>query len=415
MPLDDYDYSCLVTRLNYAELTGEDSIWENLCEWLCDEDRLGHLACKSNDSKVRITAPNGNTIWFKAFDQLKKKQKVKSESYDRIINDEASELHPQVLQFLFRSLRSTLDSPIPLGMLNLSNPGGPSTDYLCNEYVDGQYHYYPLDWRHNPFINAKVYSKTLDKLSYADQRYQKYGDWHYVPKAGDIFNRELIDNATKDLKWYRDFKRKANLLQIVRLWDIAASDKDTSDYTACSLVHRYDKGDVVTQQTSFRKRPGPLEEQMELIMSMDGPDVEQWIEHQPAAAGNIVDHHWSTYFSDYNVLFVPVFKNKVLRAGRLVPKLKNEELFFIEDKADPYLETFIKQGINFPNFKKKDPEDPEAVHDDRIDSVSLLYVRDGGNPYTESDQYYEYTKGHPDNKQNKESYLERRRNRIKGF
>lgn len=407
--LTEPDYSCLVTRLNYAELTGEDSIWENLTNWICDEDRLGDLACKGNETKLRITAPSGAKIWFKAFDQVKKKQKVKSESYDRIVNDEASELNTEVLTFLFRSLRNDLNSRIPLSMVNLSNPGGPSTDYLCNEFVDGIDPYFPLDWRHNPFINPNVYSKTLDKLSYADQRYQKYGDWHYKPKAGDIFNRELFDNATKSIEWYREFKRKAHLLQIVRPWDIAATDKETSDYTASSLVYRYDMGDVCVKQTAFQKKPGPLEEQMELIMEMDGPEVEQWIEGQPAGAGKIVDHHWGIYFANYNVIFPPVFKNKVIRAGKLVPNMKNNKLFFVEDPDEPYIEILIKQGINFPNFKKKDPDEPEAVHDDRIDSLSLLYVRGSGNPYTESDKYYEGSKGAV--KQHKESYLSQRMKR----
>ena len=164
------DYSCLVTRLNYAELTGEDSIWENCVNWFCDEDRLGSLACKSNESKLRIKSPFGARIWFKAFDREQKKQKVKSEGYYRIINDEASEMHPKVLTFLYRSLRSDINSYIPLSMVNLSNPGGPSTDYLCETFVDGESSYYPLDWRHNPYINSEVYSKTLDKLDIIDSK-----------------------------------------------------------------------------------------------------------------------------------------------------------------------------------------------------------------------------------------------------
>ena len=156
-------------------------------EWVCDEERLGSKACKSHEGKLRIKAPSGAKIWFKAFDSLKKKQKVKSESYDRAINDEASELHPSVLQFIYRSLRNAKDSFIPLSMINLSNPGGPATDYLCSKYVDGIKPYYPLDWRHNPFINPLVYSKTLDNLDYVDQQYQKHGDWHYRPAKGDLF------------------------------------------------------------------------------------------------------------------------------------------------------------------------------------------------------------------------------------
>lgn len=389
--LTEEDYSCLVTRLNYAELTGQDSIWQNLTEWVCDENRLGDLACESNESKLKITSPSGAKIWFKAFDHPKKKQKVKSESYDRIINDEASELLTEILTFLYRSLRNSTESKIPLGMVYLSNPGGPSTEYLCSKCVDGPVPYFPLDWRHNPYINKDVYSKTLDNLSYTDQRYQKYGDWHYIPQAGDIFNQQLFDEATITLDEYRLFRRRAHLLQVVRLWDIAASDKETSDYTAHSLVYRYDMGDVCVGQGSFRLKPGPLEERMETVMAVDGPEVEQWIERQPAAAGKIVESHWTTRFTGYNVVFVPVFKNKVVRAGKLIPKMKDRKLLFVEDPHNPYMDVLIKQGINFPNFNKVGLDDPESVHDDRIDTLSLLYVKEAGNPYTDSSKRYDYT------------------------
>ncbi|OPX61209.1 MAG: Terminase-like family protein [Methanobacterium sp. PtaB.Bin024] len=370
--LDVEDYSCLVTRLNYAELTGEDSIWQNLNEWVCDEDRLGDLACESNESKLRITAPSGAKIWFKAFDHPKKKGKVKSESYDRIINDEASELNPNVLTFFFRSLRSSLDSRIPLGMINLSNPGGPSTDYLLETFVEGPHPYFPLDWRDNPYINKATYSKTLDKLTYADQRYQKYGDWHYTPKSGDVFSQEDIDKATLTIEEYKELTQSTTLLSLVRLWDIAATDKDTADYTAHSLIERYKGFDVVRKQSTFRLNPGPLEGRMSSIMEEDGSEVEQLIEKQPAAAGKIVDRYWKELFVDYNVKFIPVFKNKVVRAGKLVHRLKDNRLYFVEDSQNPYLDILKKQAVNFPNFDKLTYDDPESLHDDRIDSLSLL-------------------------------------------
>jgi phage terminase large subunit-like protein len=371
--LDVPGYSCLVTRLNYAELTGEDSIWENLKDWACDEERLGDLACVANESKLRITSPFGAKVWFKAFDNIKKKGKVKSESYDRIINDEASELDPNVLTFLFRSLRNALDARISIAMINLSNPGGPSTEYLRETYVDGNKPYFPLDWRHNPFINKVVYSKTLDNLTFMDRKYQKDGDWHYTPQSGDIFDAEMIDNATINMKQYNEILKENELLMMVRGWDIAATDKKQNDYTASTLlmVFKNDLG-VVTRQESFKKLPGHLEKRMKLTMTVDGLEVEQWIEHQPAAAGDIVDYHWLNEFDDYNVTMVPVFKNKVIRAGRLVPRINEEKLLFLDDPKTPYLDIFTKQAINFPNFDKIKEDDEETKHDDRIDSLSLI-------------------------------------------
>lgn len=212
--LNEPDYTCLVTRRNYAELLDTNSIWENLVDWCCDAERLKPyeiklgrpLVCEAIKTPTpKIIAPNGNTIYFKAFDRTDKKQKFKSASYDRIINDEASELPPGILQFQYRSMRNT--SQIPRSIINLSNPGGESTDYLVDKFVDGDNPYIALDWRDNPFIDREAYKQSLLQLDYIDQQYQMHGDWHYKATAGDLINIEdlkkayvlnYLDNTTND-------------------------------------------------------------------------------------------------------------------------------------------------------------------------------------------------------------------------
>lgn len=202
--LNEPDYTVLVTRRNYAELLDTNSIWENLVDWCCDAERLKPyeiklgrpLVCEAIKTPTpKIIAPNGNTIYFKAFDRTDKKQKFKSASYDRIINDEASELPPGILQFQYRSMRNT--SEIPRSIINLSNPGGESTDYLVDKFVDGDNPYIALDWRDNPFIDREAYKQSLLQLDYIDQQYQMHGDWYYKATAGDLIKLDDLKNAYK--------------------------------------------------------------------------------------------------------------------------------------------------------------------------------------------------------------------------
>lgn len=189
----DRDYTCLVTRKNYAELTDTNSIWDNLTDWCCDESLNPDVRCEYKQSPPIIEAPNGNKIYFKAFDHEKKKQKLKSASYDRVVNDEASELPLKVLKFMYRSLRNT--SEIPLSLIHLSNPSEDnpeSNDYLVEKFVDGPYPYIQMDWRDNPFIDKAAYEQSLNELDYVSQQYQKYGNWKYKPTHGDLINREDI-------------------------------------------------------------------------------------------------------------------------------------------------------------------------------------------------------------------------------
>ena len=193
-------YRCLVTRKNYRELIGTGSVF----------DIIKNIpGAKSRESGlIRVIFPSGAEIHFKAFNDESHKQDVKGESYHTILNDEASELPESVLRFLYRSLRKKIDDWIPLRFGNASNPGGESTDYLVEKYIDGDLPYIEMGYRDNPYIDDAVYEESLNNLDYIDQQYQMYGNWHYRPAAGDLINRDelqdsyLVDTYLQDNKVY---------------------------------------------------------------------------------------------------------------------------------------------------------------------------------------------------------------------
>lgn len=175
-------YRCLVTRKNYRELVGTGSVF----------DILKNIpGVKSRESGlIRIIFPSGAEIHFKAFNDESHKQDVKGESYHTILNDEASELAPSVIKFLYRSLRKKTDDWIPLRFVNASNPGGESTDYLIEKYIDGDLPYVEMGYRDNPYIDNDIYEASLMQLDYIDRQYQMYGNWKYKPAIGDLLNRD---------------------------------------------------------------------------------------------------------------------------------------------------------------------------------------------------------------------------------
>ena len=183
-------YRCLVTRKNYRELVGTGSVF----------DMLKNLpGVKSRESGlIRIIFPSGAEIHFKAFNDESHKQDVKGESYHTILNDEASELSPGILKFLYRSLRKKVDDWIPLRFGNASNPGGEATDYLVEEYIDGPHPYIRMGYKDNPYIDDTVYEEALMELDYIDRKYQMEGDWKYKPSVGDLLTRDE-GNAQKTI------------------------------------------------------------------------------------------------------------------------------------------------------------------------------------------------------------------------
>lgn len=382
--IDVPDYSCLVTRKNYAELTGQDSIWDNIKHWACDTDRLGDMACKSNESRLIIEHPNGGRIWFKALDHESKKGKVKSESYNRIINDEASELHPDVLNFLFRSLRSPADHPINLAMVNLSNPGGPSTALLCEKYVDGQYPYFPLDWRHNPYVDKDKYSKTLDNLSIIDRQYQKEGDWHYIPSSGVLDNSwirywdpQRMTKYDPDLDQHLPVELSNGITYTG--WDVAISIKETADYTcSCTGTFNPPTGELFIKD--WTREHIPVAEQVKRVRS-------KYSEWMPSIIGVETVAYQEALVQLLQPYMLPIRKikptrDKVSRIASTYVAFERGVVYLPKDH--PLISEFRNEYALFP--------DP-GYHDDLLDATEMcITLAQGGvNAYTESDASYEFS------------------------
>lgn len=365
----DEDYTCLVTRRNYAELVDTNSIWDNLVDWCCGEHLSDDLVCDFKQSPIpQIISPNGNTIYFKAFDCDEKKQKFKSASYDRIVNDEASELPEAVLRFQYRSMRNT--TQIPRSIINLSNPGGDSTEYLVKEFVDGPKPYIALDWRDNPHIDKAAYEGSLDELDYIDQQYQKYGNWHYRPSAGDLINLDQLVDAYIDVDDYSEREVYFCTMGI----DTAGTGRDNT--VAMNLI-RLDNGltvlnDMVVDSSAYPEDSIYNFAEKQIIennlYNMDfeeepGGDsvyaLRYWVE-------NVLEDLITKHGIDVNG--VPAIKSKYTRARPIAKAIIKGELKFSShlkeqlERKDGLFDQFMYVSPNPEDMKKqKSPDELDAL------------------------------------------------------
>ena len=374
--LEQPDYTCLVTRRNYAELLDTNSIWETLNDWCCNEDLPKDIRCDAIKSpSPRIIHPNGNTIYFKAFDNVDKKQKFKSASYDRIVNDEASELPNGLLQFQYRSMRNT--THLPLSIINLSNPGGDSTDYLVNNFVDGDKPYISLDWRDNPFIDKEAYSKTLDQLDYVDQKYQKYGDWFYKPARGDLISREDMKKQIYNEKIY-DSDIRYSLIGI----DMAGKGKDK--FAIC----KYDLLNNGLEMVSDFAQTQSAQPESMLVKFVAKHNPSSYapitslivIEQEGGSASLYAQRYFQELLKDFNIPIVLKSPkgSKYARARPLMNKItKGQVKLYYQCGC---LDDFIDESTNLEPVPKKSPN--------LVDSCTLLHnylhevvFRSSGNVY----------------------------------
>ena len=358
-------YTCLVTRRNYAELLDTNSIWDNLVEWCCNDDVPVDWRCTAKKSPSPIIeSPVGNKIYYKAFDHESKKQKFKSASYDRIINDEASELPVEVLKFQYRSLRNT--SPLPISLIHLSNPSSTNKEanqYLIDKFVDGELPYLPMDWRDNPYIDKVAYENTLNELDYIDQQYQKYGNWHYRPTIGDLISREDITRqvlsfniSPQDIRF--------SLIGI----DLAGKGKDK--FAVC----RYDLlNNGLEVLNDFAQTESSIVEDM-LIRFVEKHNPNRYapltslivIEQEGGGSPLYAQRYFQELLAEFNIPVVLKTPrgSKYQRARPLMRLIKNSKVKVNKDCN--YLEDFIDESISLnPNGDGRSPN--------LVDSASLVH------------------------------------------
>ena len=359
------NYRCLVLRSTYDNVIATGGIVDYIDEWMKEFPEVEH-----NQSKRCFINHESNAKIYYSYMLLEKdKEKFKSRAYHKIIVDEASEFLKVNLQFLNRSLRGTKGlMNFPLRLYYISNPAdADGSTYLKERFVDGPFPFFEMNFWDNPYINKEDYLENLQELSKADYQFQ-IGNWDYEVKSGDVFDYDLIEAHTISKQEYDEMLTEQEVLQQVITWDIAATEKKTSDYTAWSLSTVF-KGKVgaIHGQDSTQKSPGKLESKMMSVMDRYY-EYDNWIERQPAAAGKIVANYWKKEFKDYHPTFIPVPKSKLIRASRTVRGINKDKILFVKGK---WLQDFKKQAVKFPTDKIV--VDDESTHDDRVDSVTLLH------------------------------------------
>lgn len=355
-------YRCLVTRKKYRELVGTGSVFDML-------KNIDGLKPRES-GLIRILAPSGAEIHFKAFDNETHKQDVKGESYHTILNDEASELNESTLRFLYRSLRKKANDWIPLRFINASNPGGDSTDYLVDKYIDGDLPYIDMCYRDNPYIDTATYEESLKQLDYIDQQYQMYGNWKYRASAGDLIDLATLQKAYIDVEDY--INRPIQFC--TEGMDLASTGRD---YTAIYNLILLNNGVTVVNDIMRNQTKTP-EAEVERFVEKNAKESQLYtlgIELEPGSDSTYSMRYWRDDIlrniqQTYGIIIKGIrpVKNKFNRARPVAQAIRNGKLLFSKH-LKPILEA--PNGL-FDQFmtitpdaelmkKQKSPDDVDAL------------------------------------------------------
>lgn len=340
----------LNTRKNYDDLTEEsvDSIWGYIGLW--NEELEGEQKLKIKLNPPRIKSHEGGLLAFRAFDNITKKEKTRSKSYQQICNDEGPEIAKQILTFQGRSLRQQSESRFPKAIINFGNPQydlktftlNDSSQRFLHEYVEGPYVYVPMGWRTNPYINQIEFEASLEDLDEIDKQSQKEGNWNYTPSKGDLIDKKTIK---KQVLPYDEQLQKIDIIYNVLSLDLAGEGQDK---TAITHYLYLENGWGFIEDLYQTVSPYPEEQIYRFIESkIDAGFQPNYILLEQEGGSKVYsDRHWENELSSLEIKLYPISPSgsKYNRARPMVREMNQHQI-----KINKSLETKI-----YKESKKKE-------------------------------------------------------------
>lgn len=243
---------------------------------------------------------------------------------------------------------------VPLRMRAASNPGGVGHEFFkarfINEETRGNRVFIPASMEDNAHLDRAGYQASLDELSPVERARLLHGDWD-VAIEGNLFDRGKFEVAAPGITVH-DCK------EVVRAWDLAASEKETSDYTVGALVGiTHDNKWVILDIIRERLNPHKVEALVARTASQDGDKVRIIMEQEPGSSGkNNISNYTRNILPGYRFKGVRSTGSKEVRAEPFAAQVEAGNVYM------NYAGWNLAMLEEFQNF-------PNGAHDDQVDAI----------------------------------------------
>lgn len=176
------------------------------------------------------------------------------------------------------------------------------------------------------------------------------------PRGGGAFRRDAF-------KFWDTGKVLEPSRQRVRAWDLAASTKSRSAFTAGVLMSRLSNGwFIVEDVVRGRWEPFDVEQQIKSCADADGPHVRISIPQDPGAAGKGWKDHMAAMLAGYDVRFSPESGDKDYRANPYSAQVAAGMVYLLPGSWNP---VYLSEAASFG---------PGAAYKDQIDASSRAFA-----------------------------------------
>lgn len=182
-------YSAIIFRRTLKMLEKSGGLIPRMLEWMAGK------AAKYNHTDRRWTFPSGSTIEFGYIDTKRDFENYQGGNWQCVCFDEAGQMEPEYIRYLYSRLRKPEGSQIPIRMRLASNPGGVGHEYLKRRYVipGAPEFFVPSLAKDNPGIDVRDYEKSMANLDPILRAQLLAGDWSAY--EGGRFKRS----------WFKEF------------------------------------------------------------------------------------------------------------------------------------------------------------------------------------------------------------------
>jgi predicted phage terminase large subunit-like protein len=193
-----------------------------------------------------------------------------------------------------------------------------------------------------------------------------------APPEGGYFKRHWFEVVEPE--------RAPKPEQLVRVWDLAATEKDENgnadpDWLAGCKMGKDASGDYwIFNILRDRLTPAAVELTIQQTAQVDGRGVAIRIEREGAASGKLIAHHYTRMMNGWDCRFVGVPRgSKFARSGAFNAACERKQVKMV---AGPWVADFLDEAASFPN----------GGHDDQVDAAVGAYeALSGSEPWENAD------------------------------
>lgn len=356
------NYSALILRRTYPQLSQEGGLIPRSHEWLASTD------AEWNAQEKHWTFPSGAVLAFGHMAYELTKYDYQSGEYQFIGFEELTQFSETQYRYMHSRTRRLEGSEVPIRVFSTSNPGGVGHDWVRARFIDGGTPgepfipqepdednplprlFIPASLDDNPSLDRATYIRSLANLDPLTRAQLLNGDWT-ANALGGLFERawfEIVDEAPANIP-------------TVRYWDLAATELKPGtdpDWTVGAKV-AYSAGvTYVCDIRRVRAKPGDVERLVRQTAETDGRAVAVWLEQEPGSSGvNVIDHYRRNVLPEFAFYGDKVTGDKTERARPLSSAAQASNVKIVRGAWNV---AFLDEAESFP----------QGSHDDQVDAVS---------------------------------------------